>query len=486
MRFVVTAVIGCSLAAGSAADAAITVDAGPVFNPTTGSRYYRIKGGDWNQLRAFAVAMGGDLASISDAAENTWVRTNMVGNSSKPFIGLNDAAIEGTLEWSSGSTSAYRKWRIGEPSNIASEDYVRFDGHSSGTWELVEAGFSPEAIVEILSTSSGPAPIRVPGEQPTIEAAVAMLGPVTGATEVLIAPGTYAITAQIDLGDNFTLRGSGMSQTIVRGILGSIASFEVFGARIEDLTLVNRSSDATVRLWSGGVVFRRVRFTSQDSAASGVLYAINSSPSSTLFDGCRFDTSDTAISHFGGTVRVVNTVFHDLGRITTSPINTVNAVFQASNCTFVRCGPGPLFQVGVNHAISNSIFYKGENLEPGTYTITNSLVSSVGGATNIVDKPQFVDDHRNDFRLLPISPCIDRGNVRSLIAAGPDDWTDFDNNVRTIDAVGVPNFYSTAPIDLGAIEYVPPQCQGDLNGDGLVNDGDFQIFTVMYDQVICP
>jgi hypothetical protein len=485
MRLVLTPVIGCLLAVGSAADAAITVEAGPVFNPATGSRYYRIKGCDWNQLRDFAVSMGGDLASVDDAAENTWLRANIVGNSNKPYIGLHDAAVEGTLVWSDGSTSAYRNWRPGEPSNTASKDYVRFDGQAGGTWEIVTVDFGPEGIVEIKPTSSGPLPIRVPSEQPTIAAAVAALG-AAGTTEVLIAPGTYSLTSQVDL-DGSTLRGSGMDQTVVQGITLSDASVAVTDAgRIEDLTLVNRSADATVRLWYGNLVLRRVRFTSLVSTAGGALYAINGFPSATLIDGCQFDTSDAAISHFGGTVRVVNSVFRDLGRVTTTPGSTSSPVFTASNCTFARCGPSPVFQPGVNHSISNSIFYKADKFDNGTYTITNSLVDTVAGATNISGSPMFVDEPENDFRLLPGSPCIDRGEVRALVAVGPDDWVDFAGLERSIDAPGAPNFYPRSPIDLGAFEFVPPVCQGDLNGDGLVNDADFQIFTVMYDQLICP
>lgn len=486
MRSVCFGAIGGLLAMVTAANGAVTIASGPFFNPATKSRYYKITGGDWNQLRAFAVSMGGDLASIEDAAENTWVRTNVVGNNSKPYIGLNDVAVEGTLVWSNGSTSAYRNWRVGEPSNTAIKDYVRFDGQAAGTWEIVSVDFGPEGIVEIPPTASGPAPIRVPQEQPTIESGVAVLGAGAGTTEVLIAPGTYTLASQVDLDNGFSLRGSGMDQTIIQGLTVLNASLEVFGARIEEVTLVNRSLDATVRLWSDGAVFRRVRFTSLPSTAGGVLYAINVSPSNTLIDSCEFDTSEAAISHFGGTVKVVNTIFRDLGRVTMSPGSTASPVFLASNCTFVRCGPFPLFQLGVNHTVSNSIFYTADKLEPGTYTITNSLIESVASATNIGGDPLFVSEPGNDFRLLPGSPCIDRGDARPLLAVGPEDWIDFGGNSRAIDVAGVPNAYPRAPIDLGALEFVPPACPGDLNGDGLVNDADFQIFTVMYDQVICP
>ncbi|MBY0111770.1 MAG: hypothetical protein K2Y21_03030 [Phycisphaerales bacterium] len=484
MRIVLSAVIGCVLAVGSAADAAITVEAGPVFNPATGSRYYRIKGGDWNQLRDFAVSMGGDLASVDNAAENTWIRANIVGNSSKPYIGLSDAGVEGTLVWSDGSTSAYRNWRVGEPTNTEAKDYVRFDGQASGTWEIVTADFSREGIVEIKPTSSGPAPVRVPSEQPTIEAGVAAVG-ASGATEVLIAPGTYTLTAQVDV-DDITLRGSGMDQTVIQGLTTLTASIEGFGGRIEDLTIVNRSDDASVRVWSGELILRRVRFTSLITTAGGVLYAINSSATTSVFDGCQFDSSEAAISHFAGTVRATNCVFRDIGRITVALGSIYNPVFRASNCTFVRCTPGPLFQAGVNHVISNSIFYQGDKLANGSYTITNSLVDSAGGATNIKGDPMFVNEPANDFRLMPGSPCIDRGDVRGLIAAGPDDWIDFAGQERSIDVPGSPNFYPRAPIDLGAFEFVPPACPGDLNGDGVVDDVDFQIFVVWYNQVICP
>ena len=185
-------------AAGGVASAAVSIAAGPYFNPTTNSRYYRIIGGDWNQLRAFAQSMGGDLATIEDAAENTWVRNTIVGSGTKPFIGLNDAAAEGTLVWADGSASGFRAWRSGEPANTSSKDFVRYDGHPAGTWEIVTVAFSPEAIVEIKPVNGQHAPVRVPSEQPTVLAGLLAANQV-GVSEVVVDAGTYTLTNGISV-----------------------------------------------------------------------------------------------------------------------------------------------------------------------------------------------------------------------------------------------------------------------------------------------
>jgi hypothetical protein len=39
---------------------------------------------------------------------------------------------------------------------------------------------------------------------------------------------------------------------------------------------------------------------------------------------------------------------------------------------------------------------------------------------------------------------------------------------------------------LGVFEFTPVPCPGDLNGDAVVDDNDFQIFVVWYNQLICP
>ncbi|MFN9971827.1 MAG: C-type lectin domain-containing protein, partial [Phycisphaerae bacterium] len=285
------------------------------------------------------------------------MRSTVVGNGSKPFIGLNDASSEGTLVWADSSTSGYRVWRVGEPSNTAAKHYVRYDGQAAGTWEIVAINFSPEAIVEIKPVNGEQAPIRVPTEQPTIQAAIIAANQ-TDAAEVVVAAGPHPLPSMIP----------GFWRTL-----------------------------------------------------------------------------------------------------------------RKSNCVFTRCGPGNQFQFGPDTFVSNSIFWNNTG-EIGT-GVRYCIGAGIQGPTNLNADPKFVNDAGNDFRLQSDSPAIDRGAVADFAACLPEDLVDFAGNPRAIDVPSVPNYTaSVTPIDLGVFEVTPVPCPGDLNGDGLVNDADFQIFTVMYDQ----
>jgi Lectin C-type domain/PEP-CTERM motif len=102
---------------------------GPIFNPATGHNYYLLENSNWTNAQSQALALGGNLATINDAAENIWVvqgfsnygdvvRDLWVGLSSAPASGGNPS----NYFWIDGDSSAYRNWAPGEP-NFA-DQYV--------------------------------------------------------------------------------------------------------------------------------------------------------------------------------------------------------------------------------------------------------------------------------------------------------------------------------------------------------------------------
>ena len=101
---------------------------GPVYNPATGHNYLLLGQSTWLAAEAEAQSLGGHLATINDAAENTWVTTTFInfgGQEKSLWIGLNDQAQEGVFVWASGETASFRNWEPGQPDNgFGGEDFV--------------------------------------------------------------------------------------------------------------------------------------------------------------------------------------------------------------------------------------------------------------------------------------------------------------------------------------------------------------------------
>lgn len=118
-------------------------------NPANGHLYCVIasstalEGVSWTAAEAAAVALGGHLVTINNAAENQWIAERF---SRFPYlwIGLNDAASEGTFRWSSGQPVTYQNFYSGEPNNYeGGEDYVHIYNFSSGSWKWNDNQNSP-------------------------------------------------------------------------------------------------------------------------------------------------------------------------------------------------------------------------------------------------------------------------------------------------------------------------------------------------------
>ncbi|WP_424095602.1 lectin-like protein [Moorena producens] len=72
--------------------------------------------GTWDEAQAEAKRLGGNLVTINDAAEQTWL-FNKFGSKELFWIGLTDSSREGNWKWVSGESASYRNWSPGEPNN---------------------------------------------------------------------------------------------------------------------------------------------------------------------------------------------------------------------------------------------------------------------------------------------------------------------------------------------------------------------------------
>ncbi len=105
-----------------------------------GNSYYMIYGNTtcrtWEEAQAYCESMGGHLATISSAAENTIVwSAMMLKRYPNAYIGLSDRDGEGNWVWVTGEKVKYTNWLDGEPDGGARENYAEFRADNAGrTW----------------------------------------------------------------------------------------------------------------------------------------------------------------------------------------------------------------------------------------------------------------------------------------------------------------------------------------------------------------
>ncbi len=118
--------------------------------------------GNWDQMEAESVAVGGHLATINDADENTWVASTFIPQLVQPaylWIGFyqdhNDSDYSepaGGWKWISGEPVTYLGWHGQEPTNHSpDEDYAFLAGTGGWSdWGPERPDFDPiNGIIEI-------------------------------------------------------------------------------------------------------------------------------------------------------------------------------------------------------------------------------------------------------------------------------------------------------------------------------------------------
>lgn len=108
----------------------------------------------WDKAEVYAQSFGGHLATIRNAAENSWVQ-GILAPAAESWIGYNDVAVEGAWQWASGDPATFTNWAAGEPNNAGNEDNATFLP-GSGEWnDNGGAKFLP-AILEVVNGPPGP------------------------------------------------------------------------------------------------------------------------------------------------------------------------------------------------------------------------------------------------------------------------------------------------------------------------------------------
>ncbi len=441
------AVASLAMIAGSAA--AQTVIRGPIYRPNSDSRYYVVQSagaGDWTQFRNFARTMGGDLATINDANEQAFVLASVMTTNEKCFIGLSDAATEGTFVWSDGSNATYRNFAPSS-GNSNNRDYVLLVG-SNGIWDIQNETFTPLAIVEVTG------PVRLPGEVTTFAQAVTVAN--AGPREILLGPGTFTPNQGQDLNFDITIRGSGVGVTTLQSVVGSFTTLDLLAnVVVENMTIDQRASSPLFDFDADNLrlLVRNCEVTSAVGLDSGELVRMESSI--VTFESSLIHDIDAATEGWLGTsqVRYINCVIRDVDTISRrdTAFETVLSTFV--NCTITRV-TGTLSSVAADNTFYNTVVLS----EPNIYAPAQ-LVNTVFTDTN----PGFVNPTANNFNLQPTSSLIDSGSTSSFMLLAPTDFVDFAGNPRGNDVASVLNTGSGAlALDIGAYEF-----QGQIGCDDI-------------------
>ena len=133
--------------------------AGPITNTANGHVYYLLRSTNYSRAVQIATNLGGHLAYINDATENSWILNtfgNYGGQTRSLWIGLNDIQEEGTFVWGSNQPAYYQNWAPGEPNSgggfFPDEDYTMMWGIGSGgdgMWNDAGDVSETEAVVEL-------------------------------------------------------------------------------------------------------------------------------------------------------------------------------------------------------------------------------------------------------------------------------------------------------------------------------------------------
>ncbi len=113
------------------------------------STYILSSAGTWEAAQAQARSLGGNLVTINDIAEESWLKQTFGTN--ELWIGLTDKDSEGNFQWISGEKITYTNWAPTEPNNTSDfgsdADFVRMN-YNDGSGGLDWGDFANNGVVQ--------------------------------------------------------------------------------------------------------------------------------------------------------------------------------------------------------------------------------------------------------------------------------------------------------------------------------------------------
>jgi len=459
----------------------------------------------WHSAQQDATTRGGDLACPSSQASWNWLWKHVIQSSAtgwNGWIGLyqdhNAADYSepwGGWKWRNADPVTFIAWYGTSPDNghgnCAPEDYCNVMGTYSEVpyWnDLSESGCycldgnacargytiewstdcNSDSIVDygqilngtLADTNTNGIPdicearliIRVPADQPTIQAAIDA-APLNTQCIVAVSAGTYA--GPIDFkGKSVIVRGAGASQTVISGSAGSTLSVVRFtGGEPAFAALENVS----IR---GGVTGSPFPGSPQFQVGGG-LFAYNSAAS---VRDCVFENNTAA---FGGGAYVWNCT----GSIQRCAFRNNSAGADGAGIQLYRGSPTVVDTIVENNTANSR--GGGLHIVDGTPNLVRTIVrnnissNNVGGVSWV--------PAGNAAAFLSIDGCNVTGNTAAVVQGGIGILEDGATTKVSLHGTTVcenlprPNVAGRF-IDLGG--NVVCDCAGDLNLDGVVNGAD--------------
>lgn len=205
----------------------------------------------WTASQTEAVRLGGNLVTLNDAAEETWLRQTY--GAEKLWIGLTDQVTEGNFQWISGETSAYRNWTPGEPNNAGNEDWVELNFDATGRWNDEKVGATRRGIVEINTAITPPPPSPTPTPPPPSPTPPPPSGTGNGLTAAYYdnADFTNLKLTRVDANVNFNWGAGSPDATIAPDSFSARWSGQVLAQYAEEYTFYTTGDDG-IRLSVNG------------------------------------------------------------------------------------------------------------------------------------------------------------------------------------------------------------------------------------------